>query len=78
MGTQLEDVDQSLTSTDPATARAMIEAAIDSGSQLYPPLTSGNWPMCRPQGDLAGSGGAERRLESTGSPGFEARRGVAG
>jgi hypothetical protein len=25
-----------------------VEAAIDSGSNLYPPLTSDSWPMCRP------------------------------
>lgn len=48
MGTLIEDPDQSLTRTDPAIARAMIEAAIDSGSRLYPPLTSDSWPMCRP------------------------------
>lgn len=48
MGTLIDDVDQSLTRTDPATARAAIEAAIDSGSRLYPPLTSDSWPMCRP------------------------------
>ena len=48
MGTMLEDEDQSLTRTDPATARAAVEAAIKSGSQLYPPLTSDSWPMCRP------------------------------
>ena len=47
-GTLLEDPDQSLTRTDPATARAAIEAAIESGSRLYPPLTSDSWPMCRP------------------------------
>lgn len=47
-GTLLEDADQSLTRTDPATARAVVEAAISSGSQLYPPLTSDSWPMCRP------------------------------
>ncbi len=48
MGTLIEDPDQSLTRTDPATARAVVEAAIDSGSRLYPPLTSDSWPMCRP------------------------------
>jgi hypothetical protein len=48
VGTLLEDPDQSLTRTDPATARAVIEAAIESGSHLYPPLTSDSWPMCRP------------------------------
>lgn len=48
MGTLIEDRDQSLTRTDPATARAVVEAAIDSGSRLYPRLTSDSWPMCRP------------------------------
>lgn len=48
MGTLIEDPDQSLTRTDPATARAVLEAAIDSGSRLSPPLTSDSWPMCRP------------------------------
>jgi hypothetical protein len=48
MGTLIEDPDQSLTRTDTATARAAVEAAIDSGSHLYPPLTSDSWPMCRP------------------------------
>ncbi|RHW25384.1 hypothetical protein D0Z08_19335 [Nocardioides immobilis] len=48
MGTMIDDADQSLTRTDPATTRAVVEAAIDFGSQLYPPLTSDSWPMCRP------------------------------
>ncbi len=48
MGTLIDDADQSLTRTDPALARAVIEAAIDSGSRLYPPLSSESWPMCRP------------------------------
>ncbi len=48
MGTVIDDADQSLTRTDPAAARAVIEAAIDSGAHLYPPLTSDSWPMCRP------------------------------
>jgi hypothetical protein len=48
MGTLIDDADQSLTRTDPATARAAIEAAMDSGSRLFPPLTSDSWPMCRP------------------------------
>lgn len=33
MGTLIEDPDQSLTRTDPATARTVIEAAIESGSR---------------------------------------------
>lgn len=48
MGTLIDDPDQSLARTDPAMARAVIEAAIDAGSMLYPPLTSDSWPMCRP------------------------------
>lgn len=48
MGTLIDDADQSLARTDPATARAVIAAAIDSGAHLYPPLTSDSWPMCRP------------------------------
>ncbi len=48
MGSLVEGEDQSLTRTDPATARAVIEAAIEHGSLLYPPLTSDSWPMCRP------------------------------
>ena len=48
MGTLIDDADQSLKRTDPATARAVIEAAIHAGSLLYPPLTSESWPMCRP------------------------------
>jgi len=48
MGTLIDDPDQTLTRTDPATARAVIEKAIRHGAQLYPPLTSDSWPMCRP------------------------------
>lgn len=48
MGTLIDDADQSLTRTDPATARAMIESAIDAGARTYPPFTSDSWPMCRP------------------------------
>lgn len=48
MGTLIDDPDQSLTRTDSASARAVIEAAIGFGSTLYPPLTSDSWPMCRP------------------------------
>jgi hypothetical protein len=44
----ITDPDQSMTRVDPATARAVIEAAIDHGSRLYPPLESDSWPMCRP------------------------------
>ena len=48
VGGLIDDPDQSLTRTDPATARAVVEAAIDAGSRLYPPLESDSWPMCRP------------------------------
>ncbi len=63
MGTLIEDPDQLLTRTDPATARAVIEAAINSGSRLYPPPSSETWPMCRPLVEwmlrmLPGGGGA--------------------
>jgi hypothetical protein len=44
----ITDPDQSLTRFDPATARAVVEEAIDHGSRLYPPLASDSWPMCRP------------------------------
>ncbi len=48
VGTTMDDPDQTLTRTDPATARAVIETAIEDGARLYPPLTSDSWPMCRP------------------------------
>jgi hypothetical protein len=48
VGTTIRDPDQSLTRTDGATARAVVEAAIEHGSRLYPPLSSESWPMCRP------------------------------
>lgn len=48
VGTTMDDPDQSLTRTDPATARAVVEAALEDGSRLYPPPTSDSWPMCRP------------------------------
>lgn len=48
VGTTIEGPDQSLTRTDAATARAVMQAAIEHGSRLYPPLSSESWPMCRP------------------------------
>jgi len=48
VGTTIDDPDQSLTRTDHATARAVMEAAIEHGSRLYSPLSSESWPMCRP------------------------------
>jgi len=48
VGTTIDDPDQSLTRTDHATARAVVEAAIEHGSRLYPPPSSESWPMCRP------------------------------
>lgn len=44
----MDDPDQDLAATDPATARAVIEDAINVGLHMYPPLTSDSWPMCRP------------------------------
>lgn len=44
----ITDPDQTMTLIDPATARAAIEDAIDSGARTYPPLQSESWPMCRP------------------------------
>lgn len=68
VGRLADDPDQSLTRTDPATARAVIEAAIDAGSRVYPPLTSDTWPMCRPVVEwmvrmLPAGGAAPRRKE---------------
>jgi hypothetical protein len=68
VGTTIDDPDQSLTRTEPATARAVIEAAIEHGSHLYPPLTSDSWPMCRPLVEwmlrqLPAGGVAEERKE---------------
>ena len=48
VGQTISDPDHSLTRTDPASARAVMEAAIGYGSRLYPPLESDSWPMCRP------------------------------
>ena len=48
VGTTIDDPDQSLTRTDPAIARAVVEAAIEQGARLYPPVESESWPMCRP------------------------------
>lgn len=48
LGRTMPDPDQSLTRTDPATARAVIARAIKHGSRLYPPPQSDTWPMCRP------------------------------
>lgn len=48
LGTLMDDPDQSLTRTDAATARAVVEEAIAHGALLYPPLTTDTWPMCRP------------------------------
>jgi hypothetical protein len=48
LGTTIDDPDQSLTRTNPATARAAMVAAVDHGALMYPPLESESWPMCRP------------------------------
>lgn len=42
------DQDQDLSQVDPADARASVEQAIESSAQLYPPVESDSWPMCRP------------------------------
>lgn len=42
------DKDQSISQVDPATARAVVEDAIDHGARMWPPLESDDWPMCRP------------------------------
>ena len=48
LGTTIEQPEQSLTRTDPASARATVAEAIEHGARIYPPLTSDSWPMCRP------------------------------
>lgn len=48
VGTTMDDPDQSLTRTDAAMARAVIEGAIEHGARMYPPLESDTWPMCGP------------------------------
>ncbi len=48
LGSTIDGPDQSLTRTDGAGARAVMERAIDHGSRLYPPLESESWPMSRP------------------------------
>ena len=48
VGTTIDDPDQSLTRTDAATARAVMEQAIEDGSRIHPPLESESWPVCRP------------------------------
>jgi hypothetical protein len=48
VGTTIDDPDQILSRTEPTTAPAVIEGAIDHGSRAYPPLISESWPMCRP------------------------------
>lgn len=39
---------QVIADTDPAQARAVIEAAIEHGHMMLPPLESDTWPHCRP------------------------------
>jgi hypothetical protein len=48
IGTLIEDPDQRLTRTDPAGARAAVEAAVETGSMMYSPIETDSWPMCRP------------------------------
>lgn len=47
IGTAIE-TDQTLTKTDPAMARAVVEKAIEHGARIFPPLESESWPLCRP------------------------------
>jgi len=39
---------QSLTSVDPALARATIEQAISNSAMFWPPVETDTWPLCRP------------------------------
>ncbi len=48
MSSTISDPDQTVTLVDAATARAVIEEAIDHGAMLYPPPESNSWPMSRP------------------------------
>lgn len=43
----MTDADQSIDAIDPATARAIIEQAIEDSARTYPPLESESWPQCR-------------------------------
>lgn len=65
-----DDPDQSLSRTDPAAARAAVEAAIEEGSHVFPPLESESSPMCRPLVEwmlrmLPADGSAPRRPDWT-------------
>lgn len=42
------DEGQVIASADPADARAIIDAAIEHGARMHPPLESETWPMCQP------------------------------
>ncbi len=44
----ITDPDQLIARYDPATARVVVETAIDQGARTYPPLASESWPVCRP------------------------------
>lgn len=48
VGQTITDPDQTMSLVDPATARTVLEEAIEHGARLYPPLESDSWPMCRP------------------------------
>ncbi len=48
MAENLDDVDQTMTLVDPATARAAVEDAIATGSMFLEQPESDSWPMCRP------------------------------
>jgi hypothetical protein len=43
-----DDPDMHFEDTDPADARAVIEAAIELGARLWPPLDTDSWPASRP------------------------------
>lgn len=48
MAQTISGIDQTMMLVDAADARAVMEAAIDHGALLFPPLESDDWPMCRP------------------------------
>ncbi len=48
LGNLIDGPDQSLHRADAATARAVVEKAIDDGARMYPPFVSDSWPVSRP------------------------------
>ena len=61
MSSTISDPDQTVTLVDAATARAVIEEAIDHGAMLYPPPESNSWPMYPPAGRVDGADAPCRR-----------------